>query len=56
MIASIRTWFEKRRLDRAQALIESYGLTVVRLKEIAGATYLINADGTHLRLLGKSKK
>lgn len=50
MIAAVRLWLAKRRLDRAQALIERCGLTVVKLQTVAGTTYLINADGTAMRL------
>lgn len=55
MIAGLRTWMAKRQLDRAQALIESYGLSVVKLVERAGTTYVVNADGTYLKLV-KGKK
>jgi len=50
VIAAVRHWLAKRRLDRAQAVIEGYGLSVVKLKTVAGTTYLVNADGTAMRL------
>jgi len=55
MIAAIRLWWQKRRLDSAQATIESYGLSVVKLHEVAGTTYLVNADGTHFKLVRGKK-
>lgn len=51
MIAKFKRWLETRRLDKAQALIESYGLSIVKLKEIAGTTYIINADGSYMKLV-----
>jgi hypothetical protein len=57
MIARLRQWLAKRRLDRAQALIEGYGLSiVVKLRQVAGTTYLVNADGTCLKLQKVVKK
>lgn len=55
MIARLRHWIAKRRLDRAQALIEGYGLSVVKLQHFSGTTYLVNADGTYLKLVKASK-
>jgi hypothetical protein len=56
MIARLRQWLAKRRLDRAQALIEGYGLSIVKLRQVAGTTYLVNADGTCLKLQKVVKK
>ena len=50
MIAKFKQHLERRRLDRAQAIIESYGLAVVKLKTLGKTTYIINADGTHMKL------
>ena len=55
MMARLRHWFAKRRLDRAQALIEGYGLSVVKLHQVGATTYLVNADGTYLKLVKASK-
>lgn len=51
MIARLKLWLQKRRMDRAQAMIESYGLSVVRMKTVAGTTYIQHADGELLRLV-----
>lgn len=48
-------WWQRWRLDRAQALIESYGLSIVKMHTVAGTTYLVNADGTHLKLVRGKK-
>jgi hypothetical protein len=53
---SLRKWIEKRRLDKAQEIIESYGLSVVKMKTVGGSTYIVNADGTYLKLVKASKK
>lgn len=50
MIARLTTWWRKRRLDAAQDLIESYGLTVVKLQQVAGTTYIVHPDGSAHRL------
>ena len=50
MIKTIKTWWKSRRLDRAQDLIQSYGLTVVKIKEVAGTCYIVNADGSFMKL------
>lgn len=50
MIKTIKTWWKSRRLDRAQDLIQSYGLTVVKIREVAGTCYIENADGSLLKL------
>lgn len=55
MIARIRKRFEQRRLDRAQALIESYGLTIVKIQNVGDTKYLVNADGTFMRLVERRK-
>ena len=47
---AILTWWKRRRLDRAQDLIQSYGLSVVKLKDVAGTRYLVNADGSFSKL------
>lgn len=49
------TWWNRRKIDRAQALIEGYGLSVVKLQTVAGTMYLINADGSAMRLVATSK-
>lgn len=49
------TWWKRRKIDRAQALIEGYGLSVVKLQTVAGTMYLINADGSAMRLVATSK-
>lgn len=49
-------WWRKRRMDRAQELIESYGLTVVMIKVVAGTTYLVNADGSNMKLVSEPRK
>ena len=46
MIKTIKTWWKSRRLDRAQDLIQSYGLTVVKIKEFAGTSGTITMDST----------
>lgn len=50
VIGKIKHWWAMRKLSRAQAVINSYGLSVVKLKEVAGTTYLINPNGVHLKL------
>lgn len=55
MIGADRRWWAKRQLDKAQALIERYGLTVVKVITLAGSTYLVKADGTHLKLVKGGK-
>lgn len=50
MLNTIKTWWKIRRLDRAQDLIQSYGLTVVKIKEVAGTCYIVNADGSFMKL------
>lgn len=47
---AILTWWKRRRLDRAQDLIQSYGLSVVKFKDVAGTRYLVNADGSYSKL------
>lgn len=49
-------WWRKRQMDRAQELLESYGLSVVMIKEVAGSKYLVSADGSHLKLVGQPPK
>lgn len=51
----LMNWWRKKRLDAAQALIESYGLSIVKIAEVAGIKYLVNADGTHLKLVASAK-
>ena len=50
MLNTLKTWWKRRRLDRAQNLIQSYGLAVVKIKEIAGTCYIVNADGSYMKL------
>lgn len=50
----IALW-KRWRLDRAQALIESYGLAIVKLHQIGNTTYVVNADGSYMKLV-KGKK
>lgn len=50
MIAAIKTWWKSRRLDRAQDLIQSYGLTVVKIRQVSGTCYIVNADGSYMKL------
>ena len=54
-IPSIKTWWKRRQIEKAQALIESYGLSVVKLQTVAGTIYLINADGSSMKLVATSK-
>lgn len=56
MIAAVRHWWRKRRLDSAQALIESYGLTVVKLRHVGTSTYLVDATGAMRRLETPKRK
>jgi hypothetical protein len=56
MIARLRTWWRRKLLDWAQRQIESYGLTVVKLHTVAGTTYLVNADGSAMRLAAVGKR
>lgn len=51
----IATWWKRWRLDRAQDLIQSYGLTVVKIKEIAGTCYIVNSDGSYMKLQAVKK-
>jgi phage portal protein BeeE len=53
---SIKQWIEARRLNKAQEIIESYGLSVVMLKKVGDATYLIDADGAYMKLQKKAKQ
>ena len=55
MLGNLRSWWRRKLLDMAQQRIESYGLTVVKLRKVAGTTYLVNADGSYLKLT-KGKK
>jgi hypothetical protein len=50
MIARVRTWLNAKLLDWAQATVNRYGLSVVKLQQVAGTTYLIDADGSARRL------
>ena len=52
---TLKTWWKRRQLDRAQALIQSYGLAVVKIREIAGTCYVENADGSYMRLAAVKK-
>jgi hypothetical protein len=49
------TWWSRIRLDRAQAVIERCGLTVVKLHRIAGTTYVVKADGSYWKLIENKK-
>ena len=52
----IRAWYHQRRLDKAIKVITDYGLTPVRLREIAGSIYIIDAQGAlHKVGTGESK-
>ena len=55
MIARLRHWIARRRLDRAQALIEGYGLAIVKLHHVGATTYLVNADGSYLKLTKETR-
>ncbi len=55
MLSKLKEWWEDRRIARAQALIESYGLSVVKIVERAGTTYFVHPDGSYLKLT-KGKK
>lgn len=51
MIARLRSWWRRKLLGLAQRRVESYGLTIVKLHEIAGTTYVVNADGSYWKLI-----
>ena len=55
MITGIKTWFRRKKLDWAQAHIESYGLSVVKIHEVAGTLYIVKPDGTHMKLVRGKK-
>lgn len=55
MFSTIKHWWAKRQLDKAQATIEGYGLRVVKFITIANTTYLVDADGTHHKLVRGKK-
>ncbi len=55
MTSKLKEWWEDRRIARAQAVIESYGLSVVKIIERAGTTYFVHPDGSYLKLT-KGKK
>lgn len=55
MIARLKLWWQRRQLDKAQSIIESYGLSVVKLHQIAGSTYVVNADGSYMKLVKGTK-
>lgn len=44
------------RLRRAMKRVEQSGLSVVRLREVAGTQYIENKDGTLFSLTGKRSK
>ena len=52
----LKGWWKRRQIDKAQALIESYGLTIVKLHEVAGTTYVVNADGSYMKLVKSGRK
>ena len=56
MIARIRSWWDRRRLDWAQSVINRFGLTVVKLHQVGTTTYLIDADGSARRLETPKRK
>jgi hypothetical protein len=45
-----KQWLNAKLLDWAQATVNRYGLSVVKLQQVAGTTYLIDADGSARRL------
>lgn len=48
---TLKLWWKRRQLDKAEALIESHGLSVVKLVKKAGTTYIVKADGSYLKLV-----
>ncbi len=52
----VKAWYHQRRLDKAIKVITDYGLTPVRLREVAGSVYIIDAQGAmHKVGAGESK-
>lgn len=51
----IRAWWTRARVERAQALLNRHGLTVVKIVHQAGTTYLVNKDGSYLKLVREKK-
>lgn len=56
MIAVIKNWWAKRQLDKAQATIESYGLSVVKITHVGGSAYFVRPDGEWLKLEARKVK
>lgn len=49
-------WVRTRRLASAQKLLQLHGLTAVRLKVVAGSTYIETVDGTFIKLGRETKE
>lgn len=48
---ALKLWWKRRQLAKAEALIESHGLSIVKLVKTAGTTYIVKADGSYLKLV-----
>lgn len=49
-------WWKVRRLERARTLLAEYGLVAVRLKVVAGSTYIETVDGQLLKVGAQEKQ
>lgn len=54
LIAKVKLYFKKRRFEKMLKLAEEFELSVVKLREVAGTLYMVNHDGSHLKV-GKTR-
>lgn len=52
----VRRWVEVKKLEFAQRLIQSQGLSIVKLATKGNTTYFVNPDGTFFKLTKGGKK
>ncbi len=53
---AIREWWRKKRFALAVGWVESEGLTIVNIQEVAGTAYILCDDGPRMRIGAKSRK
>lgn len=49
-------WWKVRRLEQARKLLAEHGLVAVRIRVVAGSTYIETVDGQLLKVGAQEKK
>ena len=49
-------WWRAQRLARTRRVLQQHGLTAVRLKIVAGSSYIETVDGTFIKLGRETKE